>query len=389
MIFHCQPVDIFVVFTNTSDLQIELVNLGAQMQKIMRVSLVVCLCCLTMVIPMVHGRLTSVFYGSQGWNMDEVRNFQYWLGKNQSVVVLFTDWCDGNSYNLFNHQIPNIWNTGHIPLITWEMKPCGSATVTDITVRIGRNGEFDAYIWSFGNQLKKWLSGPDGIYGNGDDRRVYLRPGHEMNGNWYPWSAAMGGSTPNDYIHAFQHTHNLMVNSMGLDLNHVQWVWCVNNADVGGFRAEEYWPGDQFVDWIGIDGYNFGTSQSWSTWVWPNQIFDEMFARVRALAPYKPLSINEYGSSTKSPWYNPDIDSKTNWLRKMCDYIKDHNVKMASYFNIEKETDWSVFGGANGNALWNNMKVYTAYRDCLYTIDWIAPDSQNPRLITDSQFTGK
>ena len=39
------------------------------------------------------------------------------------------------------------------------------------------NGTFDAYINAFSNRLKQWLAGPDGIYGNDDDRRAYLRLG--------------------------------------------------------------------------------------------------------------------------------------------------------------------------------------------------------------------
>jgi hypothetical protein len=39
------------------------------------------------------------------------------------------------------------------------------------------NNTFDPYINQFGNRLKKWLAGPDGMYENDDDRRAYLRLG--------------------------------------------------------------------------------------------------------------------------------------------------------------------------------------------------------------------
>jgi hypothetical protein len=62
---------------------------------------------------------------------------------------------------------------------------------------------------------------------------------------------------------------------------------------------------------------------------------------------------------------------------------------MASYFNIEKETDWSIFGGVHGDIVWNNLHVYTAYKNCLQSNDWIQANSTNPRLITDDQFAGR
>jgi hypothetical protein len=83
------------------------------------------------------------------------------------------------------------------------------------------------------------------------------------------------------------------------------------------------------------------------------------------------------------------VQSKTEWLNQFCVYISDKPIKMTSYFNIEKETDWSVFGGIHGDSIWNGFNVYTAYKNCLQSNDWIQPNSSNPRLITDDQFAGK
>jgi hypothetical protein len=61
---------------------------------------------------------------------------------------------------------------------------------------------------------------------------------------------------------------------------------------------------------------------------------------------------------------------------------------MASYFNIDKETDWAIFGGMYGDTIWNNFNVYSSYKNCLQSDDWITPDSLNQRIITDQQFSG-
>jgi mannan endo-1,4-beta-mannosidase len=99
---------------------------------------------------------------------------------------------------------------------------------------------------------------------------LYL--GHEMNGNWYPWSL---GSTPTEYILAWRHVYDIFSNK-SLDPTRLQWVWCVNNEDFGNYTAENYWVGDNYVDWIGIDGYNFGKSQKWSTWTWSIHVYPHM-----------------------------------------------------------------------------------------------------------------
>lgn len=224
-------------------------------------------------------------------------------------------------------------------------------------------------------------------YNRGNAAYMTFCLAHEMNGNWYPWSAAMGNSTPQDYISAWRHIHDIFSNK-SLDSTRLQWVWCVNNADVGSYTAENYWVGDSYVDWIGVDGYNWGATQSWSVWSWPNQIFDNMIQRLRLLSPTKPLCLGEYATTSIRITNVSDVVSKNNWLNDFCTYINTTQIQMAIYFNIDKETDWAIFGSMNGNMMWNNFSTYTAYKNCLQSNDWVVPDLNNPRIITDEQFAG-
>jgi hypothetical protein len=123
-------------------------------------------------------KLSSIFYGNEGWSMDEIENLSLWIGKHPSVIVIFTDWCNSSMNNLFNIQLNNIWNNGSIPLITWELFLCNSVSQPGIIKSINNNF-YDTYIDQFGNHLKTWLAGNDAILGNNDDRRAYLRPGIE------------------------------------------------------------------------------------------------------------------------------------------------------------------------------------------------------------------
>jgi beta-mannanase len=206
-----------------------------------------------------------------------------------------------------------------------------------------------------------------------------------MNGNWYPWSL---NSTPNEYIMAWHHIHNIFSNK-SLDSTRLQWVWSVNYADFGNYTAENYWVGDNYVDWLGIDGYNFGGGSHGDAWVWPNEIFDKMIARVMNLSSTKPLSINEYGTTSIRARNVSNIQLKTEWLNRFCDYISNSQMKMASYFNIDYETDWAIFGGIHGDIVWNSFNAYSAYKNCLQSDEWIQPNSTNERIITDEQFAGK
>lgn len=334
--------------------------------------------------------LQGVYYGNQGWEMHKVQALETWQGKKTAIVNSFTNWCNQTTTldNLFKHQLNYIWNNQNVPMITWEPVLC-SSTPSNVEVLIAK-GKYDTYIRNWSTRLKTFLSGSDGIYNTSDDRRAYIRLGHEMNGNWYPWSAAMGGNSPNDYINMWKHTKAIF-DSKGLDAKHLQWVWCVNNTDVGGYSAESYYPGDAYVNWIAIDGYNWGTSQTWSRWESPEEVFSPMVSRLRAITN-KPLTITEVASTT-ARGAGTDITAKTQWLTDTFNYAIAQNINMIIYFNEDKETDWAVFGGTRGDSSFTyNSQIYithTGYSNSVGTSDFVAPNIADPRLITDTQFAGQ
>lgn len=336
--------------------------------------------------------LLGVYYGNQGWAMDRVKAMEAWQGKRHAVLNLFTDWCNRTKTmdNLFKQQLPAIWANGNVPVITWEPFLCSSAsTPSDVLVRAAR-GDYDAYLNAWAQRLKAFVSGPDGSYGTADDRRVYIRLAHEMNGNWYPWSAGSGGNTPGHYLETWRKVRALFAFN-GLDSSTVQWIWAVNNEDVGSASAEQCYPGDTDVDWIAIDGYNWGASQSWSAWRTPQDVFGPMAARLRALSPYRPLALTET-ASTSSTTGGVNVSAKSDWITQFFGYALTHNVRMLVWFNEDKETDWAIFGGSNGTESYRSgrttYKAYTTYRQAVQSSALLPSSSGEPRLLSDTLFQG-
>ena len=332
--------------------------------------------------------LLGVYYGNQGWKMDQVKALESWQGKQNATVVMFTDFCDRSIKNLFGQQLPNIWNNRNVPLITWEPFLC-STTPNDVEVRIAR-GEYDAYLNSWADKLRQWLSGPDGVYGSADDRRAYLRLAHEMNGDWYPWGAALGGNQPADYVAMWRHVRAIF-SARGLDATRVQWIWTVNNEDIGGAQAEQFYPGDASVDWVAIDGYNWGASESWSTWRSADLTFDPMLTRLRAITT-KPVAITEVGSTTATS-AGVDVAAKSAWISRLFAYTQERDIRMVAWFNEDKETDWALFGGVNGDSVFavgrTKYKTYASYKAAVGGAGFVGTSAAQPRLLTDTQFAGQ
>lgn len=335
--------------------------------------------------------LLGVYYGNQGWAMKDVRALEAWQQKRNAVVELFTSWNGSRKTldNLFGQQLPNVWNSGNVPLVTWEPFT-GASTPADVEVRIAR-GDHDGYVRTWAARLAAFLAGADGRLGTPDDRRAYLRLAHEPNGDWYPWGAAAGGNSPADHVAMWRRVHGLVA-ATGLGPAQLQWMWAVNSDDVGGHPAEAFWPGDAFVDWVAVDGYNWGASQSWSTWRSPGSTFGAMVARLRALAPGKPLAVTET-ASTSATATGSALAAKGAWVADLYAWLPANGVRMVVWFDEDKETDWAVFGGSGGDETFRSgrtrYRALAAYRTAVGAPAYAGSDPADPRLISDDRFAGR
>lgn len=331
----------------------------------------------------------GIYSGLSDADFDTIHRMEEWQGTPYPIQNLFVPWNPDTGHMdwLFEQILPKIWDAGRVPLITWEpftpstqatsvdtralierdqydvyLESLADTTPDDIEVRIS-DGEYDRYINRWAGRLRKWLAGPDGQLGTADDRQAYLRLAHEMNGDWYPWSPTVGDSSAASYVKMWQHVYRQFKDTEIDDV--IEWMWCVNADDVGSYRAERLYPGDTYVDWLSIDGFQWGESRNWSHWVSPKNIFENMLGRVRSLAD-KPLCIAETAStSMTSSGYTPERKDK--WIRNAFEYFDSKGIEMWCWFNEDKETDWAIFGGARGTekVTYNGKTInaYAAYRE--------------------------
>jgi len=172
------------------------------------------------------------------------------------------------------------------------MNPAAGSGMSGGSYKQIANGSMDAYLIKYATNAKNF------------GRPVWLRPFHEMNGNWYSWSGTATGNSPADFIAAWQHVHAIFKNA---GATNVKFVWCPNADSVPNTTANaipKYWPGGAYVDYIAIDGYNFGTTAS--TWRSFSSVFGAAYATVSTLNATKPIFIAETGCGTvggnKAAW---------------------------------------------------------------------------------------
>jgi beta-mannanase len=164
-----------------------------------------------------------------------------------------------------------------------------------------------------------------------------VRFGHEMNGTWYPWSEARNGNRSGEFAAAWRHVRAIF-ESVGA--RNVAWVWSPNAVYPGSLRLEGLYPGNDQVDWVAIDGYNWGTNPLRRN-VWQSfaDLFGPTYAALGTIAPTKPVMIAETGSTEHG-------GSKAGWIADAVGVQVPRRfprIRAFLWFNVNDEGfDWVV-----------------------------------------------
>ena len=163
-------------------------------------------------------------------------------------------------------------------MVTWEPQ---TATGKGILLKSIVGGRHDRYIRKSAEAAAAW------------HKPILLRFAQEMNGGWYPWGFGVGGNTPRLYRKAWHHVYWIFRNH---GASNVKWVWSPNEDAGGGHPLAVFYPGDEFVDWVGIDGFCWGGTIGWPSFT---KIFGSTYDRIVKLTS-KPILVAETGAERKA-----------------------------------------------------------------------------------------
>ena len=245
------------------------------------------------------------------------------VGSRPAVLMWYQEWDGRPDFPVADAT----WlvDNGIIPMVTWEpwKPPAVFGTIVNDQPRFSlariADGDWDGYITRYAEEIKRF-GGP-----------VMLRPMHEMDGYWYPWSGTVqtsAGNSPAEYVRAWRHIWQVFQN---VGATNVTWVWSVNHLSVPDTpenQVQNYWPGGRYVDWIGFSGFNWGTSDPRAVW----DGFDAVErARYLQLVSYgKPIALTEMGA--------PEVGGdKAAWIRDSFRAIFDRYPKLYMVIWYDKQ----------------------------------------------------
>jgi mannan endo-1,4-beta-mannosidase len=263
------------------------------------------------------------------WDMNAVSEFEQLTGKPLSMIEFSSPFADCSkspcSYFSFPWEpFDSIRAHGAIPFFSWGSQSIpGDAPQTDFQLADVLAGTYDSYIRAWATRASEW------------GHPFFLRFDWEMNGDWFPWGEATNGNQPGEFVEAWRHVHDIFT-SVGA--TNATWVWCpyVNHLNL----YASLYPGDSYVDWTCLDGYNWGANPAapngWRTF---DSLFGNAYAKVtETVAPSKPMAIGEMAASEYG-------GSKAAWIEEMFEALPARYPQIRGLLWFEKfgnGMDWPL-----------------------------------------------
>lgn len=257
------------------------------------------------------------------------------LGRRPAIVMWYQTFAEPIAYP---SQLRAIGRLGTTPMITWDpIGPDGPIPLGDIAA-----GRSDAYLRQAAATIR------------GYHRPVFVRFAHEMNLLTTIYRGSHPGDTAAGFAAAWRHVVELF---RAEGAGNARWVWSPN-IDCGGrcpFTA--FFPGDRWVDWVGLDGYNVGTSASWSHWTSLRDLFGDSYRELAGLTA-KPMMIAETGSAEMG-------GSKARWIRTgLLQTVPQDlpRIRAVVWFDKRKEQPWQIDSSPSSLAAFRTVSRSPLYR---------------------------
>ena len=193
---------------------------------------------------------------------ERFRRYARLTGRRPAILTYFRSWKAKHAFDALT--LERIEREGAVPLITWEPRRTPLRGIAA--------GRFDRYIRVQARDARRF------------GRPILVRFAHEMNGDWYSWGAH--NNPPAVYIAAWRRLVRLFRDE---GARNARFVWSPNTDEAGLARLLRFYPGDDWVDWVGLSGFSWGGPWDWQG---PRDLFEGSYRAITRMTR-KPLMIAE------------------------------------------------------------------------------------------------
>jgi mannan endo-1,4-beta-mannosidase len=276
-------------------------------------------------------------------------DFERGVRKRTSLAHVAYPWATGATWLGFQQEVlTSHVSAGRVVLMDWGSWDLQRGFPLQAIVR----GTYDAFLNQFAEDVASW------------GQPLLLRFDGEMNGWWQPWADrdrwghADGQRQPGDFVRAWRKVHDVFKIA---GASNVEWVWCANclapaasGLSTGVDALTSYFPGDDVVDWTGLDVYNWGGARQ-EPWLSLRQLLlgdgaetwrADSYNAIAELAPDKPMALCELACDTRG-------GDKAAWITDALAVIPSEfpRIRAVSWFDWSQDgAEWSLGLPTDGSA---------------------------------------
>ena len=299
--------------------------------------------------------------------LERIEDFATLVGKRQALVAFGNQWGKGR---FPAEQVRTVQRAGAVPLILWYPEPTeAQKDSAGFPLEEIVAGRWDDYLDAWGRAARA-IDGP-----------LLVSWGLEMNGQWFAWSGIFHGAGapvpgsdppraqgPEMFKQAYRHVVD-RVRATGAA--NIQWVFHTNsdnNPDEPWNRMAAYYPGGEWVDWLGMSAY--GEQFKDQDWVPVRDAILQPYAELAAIDPSKPILLGEWGIGEF-----PKKGSKGAWIREaMAAMPRLPRLKGAIFWHERWQNDDLSYSNLRVSS---SLEALTAFREGIAQPFWL----DRPRLV--------
>jgi beta-mannanase len=262
----------------------------------------------------------QTLFGMNVPSLERLDDSESAVGVRAAIVGTYADWA--HSPDFPRAMARDVNRRGAVLLVSWEPwdSERGGAKQSRYGLRRIIAGDHDALIDRWARQVAETR------------RPVMLRFAPEMNGDWLPWSTGVNGNRRGDYVAAWRHVRERFRRA---GASNAVWVWNPIAAYEGSTPLRDLFPGGDQVDWLAVDGFNWGETRAWG-WQSYADVLGPTVRALGTLAPRRRVMIAETASAPGS--------GRAAWVADTLRSARADGVDAVVWFEFDKETDWRLAG---------------------------------------------
>lgn len=254
---------------------------------------------------------TNYTNGSAFYDYQQLAFYEDQFKYSFPVIVNYSEFENTIKHPNLENRLNQAWEKEKVLELTLQTN---NSTQGNMVYRI-LQGEYDSFIKNYAKTIKDF------------GHPVIFRLGNEMNGDWCPYSGYNTSRDAEVFVNFYKYIYKVF-EDQGVD--NVIWVWNPNDKSFPDFKwnaSYNYYPGDQYVDVVGMTAYNTGTyySQVGETWMTFEELYQNTYNEYSEHFS-QPLMITEFASASTG-------GNKSQW-------IKDMFIKIPSYNKIKLAIWW-------------------------------------------------